>query len=374
MDLRVLNKNFELIAIIDYYQSLMWCKRYNKVGAFDLQIIANKETLSLLKMGNYIARDDDESVYKIEAIEIDTSSDNNNYMIVGGSEIKNILHQRIVYETEKYSNKTVEDVMRGLVTNNVISPTNEKRKINNFYLKDKKNYQDKITTQITFTNVGEKIESLCKTYGYGYKVFLENGKIYFDVFKGVNRTLTQNENPRVIFSYGYDNLFSSKYKTDESKIKNVALIGGEGEGSARKKAEVGDEEGLNRFEMFVDANGISTENGTIDDGVYETLLIEKGKEELAKIEDKTSVEGIVDASVYEYKKDFDLGDIVVIETEFGIRINARIDEIIETWDTSGYTLEPKFDYIDLETYLTDENRNILITENGDELLYEGVIS
>ena len=344
MDLKVLNKDFEVIAIIDSYQSLMWCKRYNEIGAIDLKVAATPESLSILKEGNYIARDDDESVFRIEAIEIDTGDDDNNYMIIGGVEIKKILQQRVVYDIEKY-NTTVENVMRGLVNNNFINPINPSRKINNFYLKEPRGFGDAITTQITYDNVGEKIESLCKTYNYGYKVTLENGGLYFDIYRGVDRSANQSVVPHVIFSSEYDNLFSSKYKSDTSEFKNVALVGGEGEGSERKKTEIGDSNGLERFEIFVDASGVSSDSGEVSDEDYILLLKEQGKEALYETIVTTSFEATVDTSFYKYKIDFDLGDIITISNEFGITANARISEIIETWDDNGYALEPKFDFV-----------------------------
>lgn len=367
MDLKILNKAFEVIAIVDSYQSIMWCKRYNEIGAIDLQVLASQENIKIFQEGNFIVRDDDDSVFRIEAIEIDTSSEESNYMIIGGVEIKKILHQRIVYETEKYKNETVENVMRDMVNNNLINPNDSLRKINNFYLKEPKGLSDTINTQITYTNVGEKIESLCKTYNYGYKVTLENQNLYFDIFEGKDRTVNQSKNPRVIFSAEYDNLFSSKYNFDKTEFKNVALVGGEGEGSARKKREIGTAEGLDRFEIFVDASGVSSENGAVSDSEYYNLLFEQGKEALTETNVTTSFEAIVDTSFYEYKKDFDLGDVVTITNEYGIRTNARITEIIETWDENGYALEPKFDYI--EVFELGEN-DVIATEAGVMMLSE----
>ena len=49
---------------------------------------------------------------------------------------------------------------------------------------------------------------------------------------------------------------------------------------------------------------------------------------------------------YKYKEDYNLGDIVNIVNEFGISINARITEIIESQDDNGYTIEPTFENIE----------------------------
>lgn len=377
MDINVLDSNFNLIAIVDTYQSLIWCKRYNDVGALDLQIEATNETLSVFKKGNYITRNDDETVYRIEAIELDTNEDKDNSLIVGAYDIKKILEQRIVYKTEIY-NTTVENCIRGLINNNFINPSDSARKINNFALKNAKGFTETINTQITFDVIGEKIAELCKTYNYGYKLTYENGMFYFDLYRGVNRSINQSLISPVVFSPEYDNLVSSKYNLDISELKNVALVGGEGEGKNRKTIEVGSAVGLNRFEMFVDASSVSTDEGEITNAEYYQMLSENGKEQLAQKSVSTSFEGVVDTDLYEYKKDFDLGDIVSLENEYGIKVDARIIEIIETWNETGYSLEPKFEYMEVaeivEPTITDaittEASIMMLSENGVALLSE----
>ena len=45
-----------------------------------------------------------------------------------------------------------------------------------------------------------------------------------------------------------------------------------------------------------------------------------------------------------YKKDYNLGDLVTVENEYGISEEPRIVEIVETNDNNGYFVEPKFEY------------------------------
>lgn len=93
MDINVLDHNFIKIAVVDNYTSLMWCKRYFEIGALDLEIEATRETIAIFKKGNYITREDDDAIYRIEAVELDTAEDKNNSLIVGA------------YDCKKYCNK-----------------------------------------------------------------------------------------------------------------------------------------------------------------------------------------------------------------------------------------------------------------------------
>lgn len=376
MTINVLNHNFSKIAVVDSYTSLMWCERYNEIGALDLEIEATTETVSIFRKGYYITRDDTDAIFRIEAVELDTSEDNNNALIIGAYDCKKILSQRIVWEQINFTG-TVENYIRKILNDNVINPAIAARKINNFVLKAAKGFGDEIEQQITYDQIDEKIIELCKTYNYGWRVTYEDGQFYFDLYKGLDRSIDQTENPRVVFSPEYENLVSSKYESDISEYKNVALVGGEGEGKDRKKRAIGTASGLDRFEMFVDASSVSTnvEGDLVD---YYELLVAEGKNKLAETALTTSFEGDVDAiNSYVYKKDYNIGDVVTLENEYGISINARITEVIESWDHEGYTITPKFEFDEfandtIRDAILSENGIVLTTENGIPLLLEGV--
>lgn len=339
------------IAIIDTYSSLIWCKRYFDIGALDLQIEATTETINLLQKGRYITRNDDETIYVIQNIEISTEANKDNSLLVGAVDCKSILGQRIIWNQTVVNNITVENYIRQLINENVINPVNVDRKINHFVLNTAKGYTERITQQATYEQLDEKIISLCKSNNYGWTIGFdtENKQFYFDLYKGVDRSQGQQLVPMVAFSPEYDNLISSKYTKDSSDFKNVALIGGEGEGVSRTTTTYGSATGMNRFEMFVDAKSDSTNSGTvISPQEYNQQLQTKGKEALSNKVDKTSFEGSVVSDSYIYKTDYNLGDIVTLKNEYGIMSNARIVEIIEVWNNEGYSLEPKFEYIQEE--------------------------
>lgn len=344
MNINVLNTNFERVAVIDNYISLIWCKRFYEVGALDLQIEASTENLKIFKKGYYITRADDDGIFRIEAIELDTTEENDNTLIIGAYDCKQILFQRITWEQVFVRNATVENFIAALLDACIINPEIAERKINNFVANIPTLTTEETTRQSTYDVLGEKIIALCTESKLGCKVTFNNlNQFVFSLYKGVNRSYSQSENARVVFSPEYENLISSKYKMDMSDYKNVALIGGEGEGLDRKMRSVGNASGLDRREMFVDASSASSDEGDLVD--YYNALIEEGKQKLAESTIQTSFEGEVDTiNSYKYKVDYNLGDIVTIQNEYGINIDARIVEIIETWDNEGYTVEPVFEY------------------------------
>ena len=346
MEINILNKEFEKIAIVDNYSSLMWCKRYYDIGALDLQIEATIENINLFKQGYYITRDDDETVFIIKCIHIDTEENHDNNLIVGAVDIKSILSQRIIWNTIIF-NGTVENYIRKMITENIIDPKWTGRQISNFKLKDERYVKGIITQQCSYDNLGEKVIDLCRNYNLGWKVTLEDGVFYFDMYEGINRSINQTENNPIVFSPRYENLTSSVYDFNSTEYKNAALIGGQGEGKDRVLTSVENGAGLERFEIFVDDSSSSSNSETeITEEEYLSQLQAKGKEELAKCSITTEFEGEIVVDSYEYKKEYDLGDIITIENEYGISVDARIVEVVETWDDTGYSIEPVFEYSD----------------------------
>lgn len=374
MNINVLNRQFEKIAVIDTYTSLMWCKRYYDVGALDLQIEASKENLNIFRKDYYITRDNDDAVFRIEAIEI-AEAEEGDSLIIGAVDCKEILSQRITWSQVFVRNCTVEEFIKQLLNTQLINPSDSKRKIRNFRETVPVLTTERSTRQSTYDDVGEKVIELCRENELGCKMSLDEDNYFvFTMYRGTDRSISQRENPRIIFEPNFENLFSSDYKFDQTNLKNVALVGGEGEGVERKLRSVGDAEGLERREMFVDAGSASSEEGG-DLVEYYKALVNEGKTALAETTNVASFEGEVDAqNSYRYKTDYDLGDIVTVRNKYGISADARIVEVVETWDESGYSIEPVFEYVSDEVTILDailtEDRDPLMTENGEILTFE----
>lgn len=328
MNINVLNTNYERTTVVDDYVSLMWCKRYADVGALDLEIEATKENLNVFKKGYYITRDDDDTIYRIESIEIDTDENGNDNLIVGALDCKCILHQRITWSQVFLNNADVQAFIKEMLTFNFIAPSETRRRINmRFDDNAELNGIGTATTrQSTYDDIGEKIIELCKSYNLGCKVYFnyETEKFHFALYEGVDRSINQRENPRIIFSPDNDNMFSSKYEFDMSNSKNVALVGGEGEGLERKLRQVGNVSGLERRETFIDAGSASSDGDLVD---YYDALINEGKSKLSEMVATSKFEAEIDSTNYKYKTDYNLGDIVTVENKYGLIINARIVEL-----------------------------------------------
>ena len=256
IDIYVLDKNLSLVGIVDAYKSLIWANRYSEVGDCELYLEASQENINLLRDGYYLIRSDDEMVCQIRKIEIDTSADEGNYLIVTGTDTKAFLDQRVIWSMMTCTGN-VEDFIRSIVQNSSCTPALSGRQFQKangqqlIFLGDKANFSEVTTEQVSYKNVGEKIREYCETYKWGYRFVLSNCTLWFQLYKGTDRS---NE---VIFSDDYENLSSTKYVDDKTNMGNVAIVAGAGEGSARARNVYGYAESVDRYEKFVDAKDIA---------------------------------------------------------------------------------------------------------------------
>lgn len=82
------------------------------------------------------------------------------------------------------------------------------------------------------------------------------------------------------------------------------------------------------------------------DIIFDQLLLLAGAEEANhyKAEESATAEPI--DTRYKYGTDYNLGDLVKINTEFTDPVIARIVEVLECYDENGYHLEPRTEYTD----------------------------
>lgn len=340
MILNVLDNNRDLLDIVDYAIEILWTKKYYDIGGCVFRVPASNELVDLfVYKAKYITRDDDDMVCLITKItlsqNIDTGADE---LTITCLSISQLLTQRIVWE-QLNLNYSVDICMRFLVDRNFIN-TSDERVISFIKLGSLTSYGSTIQRQFTEEyNVFTAIQELALTYNIGFKFIMnENKDFVFTLYRGTDRSINQTVVDPVEFNPGLHNLASFSYELDLSNEKNVALVLGEGEGLNRKKVVVGSITGINRKEITVDDSSASSNDGEITN--YNDLLIETGTNILSENAVTEHFNFEIDADSYIYKEDFDLGDTITIQGDYGLSLTAKIVEVIETWyETNEYTVK-----------------------------------
>lgn len=369
MEFIVLNTKFETIDIIDVFMSSIWTDRYDAYGDFELSLPMEPSLLDVLKEDYYLITEESEHVMIIEDLDVTTDIEEGERLLVTGRSLESIIDRRIIMnktvfvpEYDADNNEILPNLQNGiekLLNENVINPAIAARRIPNFIFEES---TDELVTSLEFEaqywgdNLYDVVSSLCYEKQIGFKITLnDNNQFVFKLYAGADRSYEQFENPYVVFSPQNDNLFNSSYYKSKSNFKNVAyVLGEEIEDSIvdedgdreRKSFTLGTELGLDRREVFADANDLTSkidEDTTLTETQYRAHLKQRGIDTLIEHMEVEAFEGEVEATqMYKYGEDFFMGDIVQIVDEYGNEGRVYISEFILSQDKEGIAMYPTF--------------------------------
>lgn len=345
MDFNIHDTSGVWIDIIEEPTSAIWTPRYNKPGDFEIYTPATSELLGSIAEDYLITREGDKNVMIVERVELTTDAENGNFVKITGRSALCLLERRIILEQTKLTGR-VDRAIYKVIDENAINPANPARALP--LLMDIPDVlANAINAQHTGTNLLEAVESMCAAHGLGIRAVYDDVTHVvprIELYVGTDRSVAQSARSPVIFSPEFENLISSNYAFDVTKYKNVAIVAGEGEGKARKRAIYGEASGLMRRELYVDARDMSTNEGEISNADYTAQLEARGAERLAETQTTEAFGGEVDTvNTFVLGVDYDVGDIVTVENEYGIRVNTRIAAIPEYWDENGYSTDCVFE-------------------------------
>lgn len=345
MELLILNTKFETVDVLDVFESLIWTDRFFKCGDFEIYTTTDADIVKKLKMDYYLQNESSDHMMIIESAQIKADVENGSKLIVKGRSLESILDRRIIWN-QTILDGYLEEEIEKLLNENVINPTMAVRRISNFRFEksgDPFIAGLKIQAQYTGDNLYEVICKICEDAKIGFKiVFDEETQFFvFKLYRGTDRSYAQDINPYVVFSPEFNNIINSDYVEGKKDLKTVALVAGEGEGSARRKVITGknDDTELTRRELYVDARDISSSlpnGGTLSTSQYDAQLVQRGNERLDENKMQKAFNGQVETTqMYRYNEHFFMGDIVQLENEFGMEDRSRVIEFIYSESSEG---------------------------------------
>lgn len=340
MEIRIYDRSLNYLGVVENQTSLLWRRRYHEPGEFELHAPITAENLRLLKPGNIVTR-------RVKSLNIcNTEAGIISDIINEDSKLKNEMARRggfmPIYFNRRHIQGTInfngltEIAMRQLLTN--VKPIPLVR------LGNLQGFTERVEFQVTYKNLLVYLTKLSRSSGLGFRLRPDfvNKELIFEAYKGVERTISQGINSRVIFSKQYENLNNAIYRYNDQLYKTFAIIGGEGEGADRMHVTIGGGEGLDLRETYIDARDLQSEGLTPAE--YRAKLIQRGYEKLAECAINESLEFEADANInFIYGKHYDLGDIASARLPaWGIELNMRITEITEVYQDGGMFVSPTF--------------------------------
>ncbi|OLS02877.1 siphovirus ReqiPepy6 Gp37-like family protein [Tissierella creatinophila] len=351
MELYIFDRELNFKGVIEDYFSFIWTRRYCKCGEFELHCNLSMENLNILKKGNIVWKKGDKEAGYIQYRNLHQDETGKEILVIKGKFLTNYIGRRIVWDRKNISSPP-EMAIREIVNDNCINPSKADRKIPLLVLGELKNYLGSLDMQVSYKNVLETIEDISEVNELGIRTLFnyKNKKLIFDIYKSVDRTAGQNINAPAIFSEEFENILEQEYTDSDIEYRNTALIAGEGEGEQREKVFIEVGQGLDRYELYVDARDLQSTKTVNDNEVpipiaeYRKILNDRG---LSKLDEHKKIETF-DSKInlksnLEYKKDFDLGDRVTITSKkWRITIDTRITEIEEVYEEKGLEINIVF--------------------------------
>ncbi|WP_432408643.1 siphovirus ReqiPepy6 Gp37-like family protein [Wukongibacter sp. M2B1] len=315
MELYIFNRDLEPQGIIEGYDSLRWVRRYSQCGEFELQTALTASNLKLLQQENIIYKKDDTEAGVINYINYKLDTDGKEIIVVKGKFATGYLNRRITLGANTITD-TAENIMRILLNDNAINPTDSNRTISNLILGVNNGFTENASYTLDNKELLEDIENIAALAELGIRTDFDitDKKLVFNLYKGLNRSLNQTTNPRAVFSKEFQNILEQEYIGSNNNYKNVAY---------GNSTSLGNATGLDRFEIYT--------NNDLD-------------VELSKRPKITTFDSKINLnSNLKYKVAFDLGDIVTFESKkWGIVIDTRITEIEEVYEQDGLSINVVF--------------------------------
>lgn len=355
LEVNILNEKLERVSVIDNFESLIWTDRIGEAGDFELYAYRSSDLLQVAKPGYYATIRESDFVMIIETIRLTTDIEDGDRVIITGRSLESLLDRRVVWEKTHF-NGNIQNGIKHLLNDAIISPSDENRKIDNFIFEESTDEDvTKLQTRVEYygDNLYDILVEICQVFNIGYRIRLsDEGKFVFKLYAGKDHSFDQETRPWIIYSTNYDNLISSEFTESTSDVKNVAMIVGDAkqdkdsEGNyygliRRLSTTLGEETGLNRKEIFVDASDISRED--VSDDVYKQYLEYRGYEELYGYTSSNDFSREVDTKhSFHYGIDYGLGDFVQFQNQYGIGVKVYVTEYTINEESSGLREYPTF--------------------------------
>lgn len=335
--LKLYNTDFTLVALIDDYQQAQIEHNLYSAGAFSLSINYNIPNARLFQRGLFLqfgnnARD----FCVIQSVEnsIDSSGKGSEYITVSGYDCRYLFKRRIIKNLNSNDTWSMtakgELCIRSLVADQCGVNAEEKRRlpITNIIPNATDAIGAAYSVSEAYSNLYDTLVTIATQSEIGWAVEFNGSSLSLVVYQG------ENKSNNVFFSTDFESLANGEYKDSNDSYSNSVYIGGKGTGSERDiyEGEVGEPEGLERFESYDDQSSMTTEEE------YE----EKARSILSQYGQTITVSGAGLAKCpYVFREQYDIGDVIKLSFS-GKSANTQILSVSESWAKGSYSLSFNF--------------------------------
>lgn len=339
--------------MINHATSTMWIERYLEPGEFEIQAPLSTGLRDFLPLGTLISHENTMEVMIVENQEI-TETDKETPMIkITGRSFDSYLEHRIVGTdlaraslTVTSYDMTADYVSRqvvALINDHIVSTGNPNDALVNVVAQTAIAAGTSLARTIDRGNLQDRVRELLRVDDLGIKTIRRNTfgvvgsstQTILSVYKGVDKSAT------VIFSWNAGDLSGIEYLFSNKNMKNSALVVG-------RYVNIVVDRGPTKYDrrfMLVDASDLDGSLGSAPTGATLTQVLNRmttrGLQALAAQYTITiSQADISNTTKYQYRKDYNVGDLISLEGDFGQMAVMRVTEYAEIEDENGESGHP----------------------------------
>lgn len=320
----------EDLQLIDYglpYDNLQWTRRYYTFGEFSVRL-----PVSLYKSTwKYIGTEERPELGIIQKV-VEQGDD---YVMLSGYFFEYRLNDKACYPREVINTMRVENAMRQLFTHfKGDSPVT-------LGAQNDPVLGEEISLDVLDSELGWKLYEIAESAQISYRVRYDykEGKLYFEVWQGKDRTQDQTENSLQTFSTEFGNLGDRQINIDNSGWKNYAIVPYDEDEDGKETGVLYIDEtyGEERRDIVIDLRSSHPE----DRQTYAEFKESVRQEALERLHEYKKVENVDVQPLTDlgYMTDWDLGDLcdVYIST-LDLTTQARIVEVYEVFKPEGHEI------------------------------------
>lgn len=337
---------------INNLTSKLWVERYSDLGEFSIEAPLATGLKTFLPLGTLISQVDSKELMIVENHNINDQKEENPIITVSGRSFPGYLDNRIIGSDMARASSTLAPyILSSALSWNQIKTLIDDH-IHFTGADDKVEWiqadesvsaiggEETIDRTIKPGGLWQEVKKLLAVDDLGIKTVRNSEAVStIEIYRGVDRSNS------VMFSWNNGDLESAEYLFSQQTEKNAALVVG-----TYIWLVVDDvEEGYERRFMLVDAADADSFIGEVPTGaglIYTlAVLAQRGREALRN-QSQTSITqaDISPTTRYQYRRDFNVGDLVTIDGNFNELAVMRITEYAEVEDENGYVGHPTLEF------------------------------
>lgn len=335
--LNVMGLDFVYKVAIRGFEGVILDRWWNGINRIEISLNAGITNADLIAVDDLIWFDKEyKKVFIVDAIEETLTGDSINYLIIG-SGVESLLKDYLILPDVGSDFATVigdrESVVRSYVDLNVINPVDIDRIQYPVVLGVDGNRGITIEDKVRYGNLFAEIQRVLQVEEMSFELELDlaNSQFVFNVLSGSDRTYTQTDRNRILFGLKYGNIAEYTKTVDVSGQRNVAYVGGKGEGLNQTIVKVDNAVGRKK-EVFVNQKSFDD----VD------ILIEAGHQTLAGMKSVSNFNFSVLNRQFQYGVDYDLGDYVTVVIDKDHYENRQIIKVQEVYERGNITVNHEF--------------------------------